>query len=140
MIITCPKYESDGKTLSPLAGQAVVVGLMPGRYGVVATPGADRITRGEEWLQTNTLDRSEEHTSELQSPYDLVCRLLPEKKKTAVAPLCWESRTFLTTVSGSDTITLLPHQGYLVRTQPNTQLQGKEFAVFMAAQCIKLLA
>src|SRR5207248_11259988 len=24
--------------------------------------------------------RSEEHTSELQSPYDLVCRLLPEKK------------------------------------------------------------
>src|SRR5207248_9367653 len=25
--------------------------------------------------------RSEEHTSELQSPYELVCRLLPEKKK-----------------------------------------------------------
>src|SRR5437867_8865758 len=28
-----------------------------------------------------TADRSEEHTSELQSPYDLVCRLLLEKKK-----------------------------------------------------------
>src|SRR5207248_8915590 len=27
------------------------------------------------------LGRSEEHTSELQSPYDLVCRLLLEKKK-----------------------------------------------------------
>src|SRR5437867_6659563 len=27
------------------------------------------------------IDRSEEHTSELQSPYDLVCRLLLEKKK-----------------------------------------------------------
>src|SRR5437867_10502852 len=27
--------------------------------------------------------RSEEHTSELQSPYDLVCRLLLEKKKRA---------------------------------------------------------
>src|SRR5207248_7006188 len=26
------------------------------------------------------LDRSEEHTSELQSPYDLVCRLLLEKQ------------------------------------------------------------
>src|SRR5437867_7118692 len=26
------------------------------------------------------VDRSEEHTSELQSPYDLVCRLLLEKK------------------------------------------------------------
>src|SRR5437868_8513397 len=28
------------------------------------------------------LDRSEEHTSELQSRFDLVCRLLLEKKKT----------------------------------------------------------
>src|SRR5437867_4899064 len=28
--------------------------------------------------------RSEEHTSELQSPYDLVCRLLLEKKKKRV--------------------------------------------------------
>src|SRR5207248_11109744 len=28
-----------------------------------------------------SLNRSEEHTSELQSPYDLVCRLLLEKKK-----------------------------------------------------------
>src|SRR5207248_11012287 len=30
----------------------------------------------KEWIT-----RSEEHTSELQSPYDLVCRLLLEKKK-----------------------------------------------------------
>src|SRR5437588_2470104 len=29
-----------------------------------------------------SLDRSEEHTSELQSHSDLVCRLLPEKKKS----------------------------------------------------------
>src|SRR5207248_8347710 len=29
--------------------------------------------------------RSEEHTSELQSPYDLVCRLLLEKKKHELA-------------------------------------------------------
>src|SRR5207248_10808176 len=33
-----------------------------------------------EWLPTAQV-RSEEHTSELQSPYDLVCRLLLEKKK-----------------------------------------------------------
>src|SRR5260221_14753660 len=32
------------------------------------------------WTMTNTL-RSEEHTSELQSHSDLVCRLLLEKKK-----------------------------------------------------------
>ena len=32
---------------------------------------------------------------------------------TAVAPLCWESKTFLCTVSGADSITRLPHQGFL---------------------------
>src|SRR6202047_3900812 len=32
----------------------------------------------ESWQR---VQRSEEHTSELQSPYDLVCRLLLEKKK-----------------------------------------------------------
>src|SRR5438094_6790936 len=31
--------------------------------------------------QEEVEERSEEHTSELQSPYDLVCRLLLEKKK-----------------------------------------------------------
>ncbi len=65
-IVTCPKYESDNVTLSPLAGQAVVANLMPGRYGVVATPGADRIARGEEWLQTNTLDGQKAHDSFLR--------------------------------------------------------------------------
>src|SRR5256885_1742822 len=63
MIVTCPKYEADGTTLSPLAGQAVIANLMPGRYGVVATPGADRIARSEEWLQTNTLDGQKAHDS-----------------------------------------------------------------------------
>ncbi|KVM97470.1 choice-of-anchor Q domain-containing protein [Burkholderia diffusa] len=61
MIPTCPKYESDGKTLSPLVGQAIIANLMPGRYGVIATPAADRIGRGEEWLQTNTLDGQKAH-------------------------------------------------------------------------------
>ncbi|ALL70996.1 signal peptide protein (plasmid) [Paraburkholderia caribensis MBA4] len=61
MIPTCPRYESDGKTLSPLVGQAIIANLMPGRYGVVATPAADRIAKGEEWLQTNTLDGQKAH-------------------------------------------------------------------------------
>ena len=56
---------------------------------------------------------------------------------TAVAPLCWESRTFLTTVSGSDTITLLPHQGYLVRTQPNTHLQIGKLGEFLVSLKVK---
>src|SRR3989454_1246008 len=32
-------------------------------------------------------DRSEEHTSELQSPCNLVCRLLLEKKKKRIGPI-----------------------------------------------------
>jgi len=62
-IVTCPKYEADGTTLSPLAGQAVIANMMPGRYGVQATPSADRIAKGEEWLQTNTLDGQKAHDS-----------------------------------------------------------------------------
>src|SRR5207248_9904499 len=34
-----------------------------------------------QFLPAFAFPRSEEHTSELQSPYDLVCRLLLEKKK-----------------------------------------------------------
>src|SRR5271168_197086 len=49
---------------------------------------------------------------------------------TAVAPLCWESKTFLATVSGADSITQLPHQGYIIRTQPKTTLQGQKFGAF----------
>src|SRR5476649_889830 len=45
-----------------------------------------RMTRGRRFSAplcccTNRADRSEEHTSELQSHSDLVCRLLLEKKK-----------------------------------------------------------
>lgn len=61
MIVTCPKYEADGKTLSPLAGQAVIANLMPEKFSVQAYPGADRIARGEEWIQTNTLDGQHPH-------------------------------------------------------------------------------
>ncbi len=56
---------------------------------------------------------------------------------TAVAPLCWESKTFLATVSGADSITALPHQGYLIRTQPNTTLQGRKFGEFATEQGAK---
>jgi ABC-type branched-subunit amino acid transport system substrate-binding protein len=56
---------------------------------------------------------------------------------TAVAPLCWESKTFLTTVSGSDTITQLPHNGYLIRTQPNTHLQIGKLGEFLLSLKVK---
>lgn len=50
---------------------------------------------------------------------------------TAVAPLCWENKVMLFTVSGADSITKLPHLGYIIRTQPNTYLQSGRIAKFM---------
>src|SRR5438094_2570709 len=41
----------------------------------------DRVRRLQTATHLKSSNRSEEHTSELQSPYDLVCRLLLEKKK-----------------------------------------------------------
>src|SRR2546426_3994195 len=60
--------------------------------GVVALRGVERPSPGEIGLlshqrgrggtaEQSYSDRSEEHTSELQSPCNLVCRLLLEKKK-----------------------------------------------------------
>src|SRR2546429_4513637 len=47
-------------------------------------PGRDRSGRDPSPSETaRTADRSEEHTSELQSRLHLVCRLLLEKKKTS---------------------------------------------------------
>lgn len=53
---------------------------------------------------------------------------------TAIAPVCWESGVMVFTVSGSDSITLLPHEGYIIRTQPNSQLQIEVAAHFMLDQ------
>src|SRR5256885_12082497 len=47
--------------------------------GEVAEAGGDAVDDG---AASDRLVRSEEHTSELQSPCNLVCRLLLEKKKT----------------------------------------------------------
>src|SRR5437762_6990272 len=65
-------FRSTGRyllTLLPILGVAVaaVAGALPRRAGEIAG-GA-------------VLGRSEEHTSELESPMYLVCRLLLEKKK-----------------------------------------------------------
>jgi len=55
-IIVCPTYEADGKTPSPLVGQVVVRNLMQGKFSIIIHPGEAREARGEEWVQTNSLD------------------------------------------------------------------------------------
>src|SRR5256885_9438777 len=47
----------------------------------VADPGQRTQVARFQLVGAHDLDRSEEHTSELQSPCNLVCRLLLEKKK-----------------------------------------------------------
>src|SRR2546426_6710532 len=65
-------FRSDGD----LAAGGVRVADAGGGGGDLADPREQRARRGGE-----AVDRSEEHTSELQSPCNLVCRLLLEKKK-----------------------------------------------------------
>src|SRR5690348_18025372 len=54
------------------------------RHGKCQRAGCQPKYRGS---QFGDLQRSEEHTSELQSPVHLVCRLLLEKKKYHASPL-----------------------------------------------------
>ncbi|MGO4389569.1 ABC transporter substrate-binding protein [Microvirga sp. 2YAF29] len=59
---------------------------------------------------------------------------------TAVAPVCSQSGVFLSTVSGAESITQLPHQGFLIRTQPTTTLQGIKFGEFALSNNAKNVA
>ena len=59
---------------------------------------------------------------------------------TAVAPLCWESKTMLACVSGADSITRLPHLGFIIRTQPVAALQITEVTRFILSDGAKKLA
>src|SRR5207244_11848399 len=60
-------------------------GMSPMRGIEINPSGRTTTSRERSWLRhtvtINTSSRSEEHTSELQSPDHLVCRLLLEKKK-----------------------------------------------------------
>src|SRR5437762_10101088 len=55
--------------------------LGPGLDGLTRAARLERARRREADLGMRGGERSEEHTSELQSPMYLVCRLLLEKKK-----------------------------------------------------------
>src|SRR5947208_12644282 len=52
------------------------------RFTVIAEDDPQRVLRAAARLETTHERRSEEHTSELQSPDHLVCRLLLEKKRS----------------------------------------------------------
>src|SRR2546430_3479134 len=59
------------------------------REGLFSPGGCGQTDRGESWRRAQIAEentrRSEEHTSELQSQSNLVCRLLLEKTKTSIS-------------------------------------------------------
>src|SRR5256885_13083311 len=75
----------DALPISPLVYDAPRVAFMGSGDEIVDLDRADDILSGSKVATS----RSEEHTSELQSPCNLVCRLLLEKKQRirGVAPL-----------------------------------------------------
>jgi branched-chain amino acid transport system substrate-binding protein len=52
----------------------------------------------------------------------------------AIKPLCVEAKVFVIGVSGADSVTQGDHKGYIARTQPNTNLQGRMYAKFVLTQ------
>jgi hypothetical protein len=62
MVVTCPRYLYDDakqqftKTVSPLAGHALIKNLFPNRFDVLAKAGAALEAAGEHWIQTSTLE------------------------------------------------------------------------------------
>src|SRR3712207_8002337 len=59
----------------------ITVDLFPDHAPKTVANFADLAEGAREWTHPATRERSEEHTSELQSRQYLVCRLLLEKKK-----------------------------------------------------------
>jgi branched-chain amino acid transport system substrate-binding protein len=47
-----------------------------------------------------------------------------------VLPVCWDNKVMALGIASSDSLVDLPTQGYFVRTQPHTALQGARFAEF----------
>src|SRR2546426_994680 len=58
-------------------GRALAPAVRPAYHGIIG----DSPQMAEIFARIDKVARSEEHTSELQSPCNLVCRLLLEKKK-----------------------------------------------------------
>src|SRR5207248_7715822 len=76
----------DGQVVDLVLGQpgdeplGVLAGHLVRHHHAAAADRRDEDLHGRH-VEADRRQRSEEHTSELQSPYDLVCRLLLEKKK-----------------------------------------------------------
>src|SRR5207248_8941126 len=85
-ILVLPLTRRQAPEIFPLSlHDALPISRRPCEQGLTAarsadpTPWSSRCCRERAFAAEGQVGRSEEHTSELQSPYDLVCRLLLEK-------------------------------------------------------------
>src|SRR5256885_12859985 len=88
-----PRYQTDGA--ASVAGTLRLDRFFPSRWGIAAPLTVRYASLASDPFYLSGTDiradalRSEEHTSELQSPCNLVCRLLLEKKKTETYELAY---------------------------------------------------
>src|SRR5437867_10729451 len=75
---TIPSFPTRRSSDLPAERLRLAPLVVDAELGRVPLPAAGRVFADD----LVEYGRSEEHTAELQSPYDLVCRLLLEKKKT----------------------------------------------------------
>src|SRR5947208_7453853 len=87
--------DSDVQSLQVFPGTTLPSAVEPvriscslgfGEPGQAPGTGCPRSSTNKIGFPLRSWRRSEEHTSELQSPDHLVCRLLLEKKKTTIIP------------------------------------------------------
>src|SRR5438132_266822 len=99
----CGVFGAQGQTRD--SAEFVIPNLPPGNYGVVILDVPT--SKGANTVSFVLQQRSEEHTSELQSHSDLVCRLLLEKKNTIIylsIILPYPSTTVIYTLSLHDAL------------------------------------
>src|SRR2546426_1788894 len=72
---------ADGRAHARLKVKLRIAGYLPGDHHEIALGKGLASHATQRVLFKTSVERSEEHTSELQSPCNLVCRLLLEKKK-----------------------------------------------------------
>src|SRR5256885_9340273 len=102
--------------------------LFLGKFGTVISPPTT----------TTLLLRSEEHTSELQSPCNLVCRLLLEKKKQAACHRASHARRSISFGLKERLVDARRHLGAPARTRGIDARRGDGARRRLAIPCVPL--
>src|SRR5699024_11954245 len=98
VVKACKRYVKPGGKVTLVHRPERLVDLISYMKDYKIEPKRMRLVYPKKGKEANTLliegIRSEEHTSELQSRFDLVCRLLLEKKKTSRYTMSASSSTY----------------------------------------------